>query len=425
MPKKDYCIIVDAYSTGNQLYHHLRQYGYEVIHVQSSRIISPIFAPSFRRGDFEVNIIHEGNITETLEKIKPFKPKCIIPGAETGVELANELARILKLKRNDDEKVHARRNKFLMNELIREKGIPAVEQVKTNSPVVAVNWAERLNRWPVVVKPLHSAASDGVTFCYNNSELESAISKIVNKENSLGILNDEVLVQRFLEGPHYVVNAMTFEGKHYLTDIWRHDFFKGDGTTVIYDKVQLIPYDYSSHNEMVEYVKNVITILGVQHGPTHTEIRLTKDGPRLVEVNCRTMGLSLNEEVISEALSFSHSQLTADSYVNPTKMLKMLEEQEEYKVKKHVYIVFLNSKEDGVIQSIDGVDFVKRLPSFADINLSKRIGDTLQATKNVETHPGFILFTHSSLEQIKKDYLKLRKFEDSIGFFNVKKLVSN
>ncbi|MGQ0454481.1 ATP-grasp domain-containing protein [Bacillus sp. SS-TM] len=120
-------------------------------------------------------------------------------------------------------------------------------------------------------------------------------------------------MQRYLEGPHYVVNAMTHEGKHFITDIWRHDFFKGNGTTVIYDKIQLMPYDRKHYYEMTKYVEDIITILGIQYGPTHTEVRLTNEGPRLVEVNCRTMGLSLKEEVISDALSYSHS-----SFVNLT-----------------------------------------------------------------------------------------------------------
>ncbi|EJR71544.1 MULTISPECIES: ATP-grasp domain-containing protein [Bacillus] len=423
MRNDDYCVIVDAYSTGNQMAKHFKEYGFEVIHVQSSKIISSVFEPSFRRKEFEINIIHNGNLIETLEQIKQYNPKHIVPGAETGVELANELAKELYLLRNDDDKVHARRNKFIMNELIREEKLPAVEQLKTNDSEKAIDWALDLNKWPVVVKPLHSAASDGVAFCYNENELKDAFNKIVNIENSLGILNDEVLVQRYLEGPHYVVNAMTHEGKHFITDIWRHDFFKGNGTTVIYDKIQLMPYDRKHYYEMTKYVEDIITILGIQYGPTHTEVRLTNEGPRLVEVNCRTMGLSLKEEVISDALSYSHSSLAVDCYANPKKLLETLQNQENYCIKKYVSVVFLNSQQEGVIESIDGIDFVKGLLSFADIQLSKNVGDHLYKTTNVETHPGFVILTSTSKEQIENDYLELRRLEESEGFFKTKMLV--
>ena len=38
MRNDDYCVIVDAYSTGNQMAKHFKEYGFEVIHVQSSKL---------------------------------------------------------------------------------------------------------------------------------------------------------------------------------------------------------------------------------------------------------------------------------------------------------------------------------------------------------------------------------------------------
>lgn len=419
MLNEKYCVLVDAYSTGNQLAKHFIKYGYQVVHVQSSAKISSVFAPSFRPEDFDINIVHELSIIDTLNKIKDYEPDHVIAGAETGVELANELARLLSLPRNEDVQLRVRRNKYLMNELIKQNGLDAVEQIKTNQEYQAVKWARDLKRWPIVVKPLHSAASDGVTFCNDEGEVKEAFNRIFNHQNSLGIVNDEVLVQRFLKGPHFVVNAMTHDGRHYITDIWRHDFYKGDGTSVIYDKLELISFNEKDHGETCKYVDSILTILGVKYGPTHTEIRLTEDGPRLVEVNCRTMGLSVKEEVINKALTYSHSSLTVDCYVNPENLIDKINQNEVYKVNREVFIVFIQAEKEGVIQQVPGIDFLKKLPSFADVQLSKNEGDFLEKTKNVETHPGFIVLTSESRKQIEEDYDKIRQFEEHFGFFHV------
>ncbi|QTL52727.1 ATP-grasp domain-containing protein [Priestia aryabhattai] len=425
MHKDQFCVIVDAYSTGNQLYNHFNQYGYTVIHVQSSKEISPIFEPSFRRKDFTINIIHNGNLKETVAIIRKYEPSFIVPGAETGVELANEIAKELNLKRNDDDKVHARRNKYLMNEIIREKGLPTVEQIKTGDLIEAKEWAVRLNKWPLVVKPLHSAASDGVNFCHNKEGLDHAFNELVNKRNSLGILNDEILVQRYLDGQHYVVNAITYEGKHFITDIWTQEFHKGAGVTVIYDSISLVPYNDVKHAEIVRYVKSTIDALGVKYGPTHTELRLTEEGPRLIEVNCRTMGLSLKEEIISEALSYSYSSLTADCYANPEKIVNLVSKNKMYKINNYISLVFLITSQEGIIDDIPGLKFLESLPSFGDVQLNVKKDDELKKTINVETHPGFILFTSDSPTQIESDYRKLRDLENKNLFFKTKELVLN
>jgi hypothetical protein len=46
----------------------------------------------------------------------------VIPGAETGVELADQLSFRLNLRTNGVEKSLARRNKYIMGEMVRNAG---------------------------------------------------------------------------------------------------------------------------------------------------------------------------------------------------------------------------------------------------------------------------------------------------------------
>jgi len=52
----------------------------------------------------------------------PFRLLAVIPGAETGVELADQLSFHLGLRTNGIEKSLARRNKYIMGETVRDAG---------------------------------------------------------------------------------------------------------------------------------------------------------------------------------------------------------------------------------------------------------------------------------------------------------------
>lgn len=66
---------------------------------------------------------------------------------------------------------------------------------------------------------MDSASSEDVYICQNDHELELALNKIINKINLMGSENKEVLIQTFLKGTEYVVNSVSCEGQHDITDI--------------------------------------------------------------------------------------------------------------------------------------------------------------------------------------------------------------
>ena len=51
-------------------------------------------------------------------KALPFEVLAVIPGAETGVELADQLSHRLGVRSNGEEGSMARRNKYLMGEKV-------------------------------------------------------------------------------------------------------------------------------------------------------------------------------------------------------------------------------------------------------------------------------------------------------------------
>lgn len=158
----------------------------------------------------------------------PFNIVAVIPGAETGVELADRLSYRLGLRSNGEELSLARRNKYLMGERVRESGVRAVKQQLCKSEAEVRVFVMTLYH-PVhktlkaVIKPVQSAGSDDVFLVTSMDEAITAFNRIFKKRNGLGLINDSVLVQEFLEGREYVVDQVSKNGVHKVAAIWEYD----------------------------------------------------------------------------------------------------------------------------------------------------------------------------------------------------------
>jgi biotin carboxylase len=415
--KNKKCVIVDAYSTGNQLAKHFRNYGYSVIHVQSSTLIPEILASSFRKQDFDENLVHFGDVKETAEKLSKFHPTFVIPGSETGVELADAISFHLDLIRNKHELSRARRDKYLMIEAVKKFGLKTVDHIKSSDCEEIISWATNQNKWPIVIKPINSAASDGVTFCNSKEEIRTAFYSIYNQTNCLGLENKVVLAQTFLEGKQYIVNAVSRNGQHFISDIWFEGFKQVPGKSVIYDQWTMLPSAGKIQEQLISYVTNVLTALGIDHGPSHTEVMLTKDGPVLVETGARTMGLAFNEAYMESALGYSQSFLTAECYAAPEKFLKRI--GTSYELKTHLMVVFLISSQEGTILNLDGLELLKGLESFSHAKIMYKPGDQLTLTKDPSGHPGFIFLRSDDPSLLEQDYNRIRKWESQQKIFTI------
>lgn len=64
------------------------------------------------------------------------------------------------------------------------------------------------------MKPVQSAGTDDVFLCSNADEAEVAFTRILGKRNGLGLINEAVLAQEFLQGKEYVIDKVSKDGAH-------------------------------------------------------------------------------------------------------------------------------------------------------------------------------------------------------------------
>jgi len=183
----------------------------------------------------------------------------VIPGAESGVLLADQLSIEMGTRNNPIELSKARRNKYDMGETIRASGLRAVRQHCGHTWEATASFLEEWKPSPFlcVAKPIQSAGSDDVIKCTSLAEVKEAFYKINGTMNRLGVINEGVLVQEFLNGPEYVVDSVSRDGLHKITAIWEYDKRAANGHFNVYFGTYLRAASGQLEESLVKYAKQV------------------------------------------------------------------------------------------------------------------------------------------------------------------------
>ncbi len=407
--------IVDAYSTGKKLAAEFNKFGKKCIHIKSSKSN----ANDPKRKEFIEEFLFEGSMYHLENLIRKFNPTHIIAGSEMGVELADKLVASFHISNAcDPNTTQLRRNKYHMQERLKEIGIPSIRQFKSKSVDEIMEWAENLGTWPIVIKPLNSAASDGVTICENTFEIQFAFQRIFNQENKLGIKNEEVLAQEYLEGTQYFVNSVSWEGKHYISDIWIQNRRRLEGRAFLFESMSLCPSLGAIETELREYTIKVLNALNLSHGAAHNEIMWTKEGPILIELNARLMGASMDDSSFISALGYTQAQLLALAYVSPHEFINNYAEKNYRLFKKLSEVSFIFHK-NGIIKDFPKKNKIENMESFHCFNGLPEMGSYVKKTEDTIGLPGYVYLLHEDKEIIENNLNEILTWQHNNEIFDI------
>ena len=408
MPSRGYCVVVDGYSAGNFLPAEFRERGYAAIHVQSTPVIWPILTLTYRPADYAHHFAFDGDLAPLVAQLAPFAPVCVMPGTETGVELADQLAAALGTPANGLATSPARRDKFQMIERVGAAGLKVARQHRATSTDDVLAWVRAGGFGRVVVKPLKSAGTDSVAICEGEDDVRRACEAILGKTNQLGLANDAVLVQEFLHGTEYALDAVSLDGRAHFTAIWRYHKVTVNGVAFVYDRDELVPCTDAAGEALCAYTRQVLEALEVRHGPSHTEVMLTPEGPALVETGTRLNGIT-TPALHARCVGYGQLDLTADCYVDHPAFERKA--RAPYQLREYALSISLISEQQGTVKSVPGEALVRTLPSFDEARFRAKPGYQLRRTIDFYTHPGFVMLIHPDRAVLASDLANLRAME--------------
>jgi biotin carboxylase len=214
----------------------------------------------------------------------------VITYHEPCVELAAVIGRRLGLPHCDPTAAATCRDKYAARTALQRAGVPSARFRLVMSRDGARAAADEIG-YPVVVKPRALSASFGVSLVTDPTELDAAYE--VARASTLPepwAFRHGVLVEEYLTGPEISVDSVVY----------------GDQVApVIYArKLVGLPPNFEELGHVVAPAEQVVDeperagsvvaaahrAFGMTNAVTHTELRLTAAGPRVVEVNGRSGG---------------------------------------------------------------------------------------------------------------------------------------
>lgn len=400
-------VLVDAYSTGAMLARALAEQR-PLLHVTSRSDMPQAFAASCPQECFQAHYsVQALGFAALVEQLAAQQPAAVLTGSEFGVELADRLATALGLPGNDPEYSSARRDKALMAEQVAAAGQPVAEQLRSASSQQAIAWFQARGGRPVVAKPLDSAGSDNVFICYDVEQLQHAATYILGSTNLMMCNNHALLLQEYLEGDEYIINSVSHEGQHWITDVWKSSKTLSADGRKIYDREHLLPADAVELDVLIEYVEAVLDALAIAHGPAHTEVILTERGPRLLETGARLSGLA-NPDALQAATGNDQVGLTCLKYLQPDTLAAV---PRRYRLLNHCCTLNLISRRFAPFDMNAVRTQLDTLNSYHSARFRFTEGRQTTPTVDLNSSPGAVFLLHPSADRIRQDHQAWRAWE--------------
>lgn len=248
--------------------------------------------------------------------------------------------------------------------------------------------------WPVIVKPVDSAGSKGVSKVDNPEKLHDAIEYALSESH-----NGCFIIEDFLEKKGFSAGSESFvvDGKLLYNGFYDQYF----------DKNALNPYTPSAEvwpsimeekyqNEIKSELQRLFTLLGVTTGLFNVECRICTNGKAyLMEVSPRAGGNRL-----AEILNYA-----ADVNINEAETRKAIglpvTGMHEPNYKGHYAILVLHSEREGIFESVD-INPEFKAEHIVEEEIRLRKGDKVSSFSGANAALGTLFLKFETREELAK-----------------------
>lgn len=248
--------------------------------------------------------------------------------------------------------------------LCRQFGVPTIPEYSIDDDDI---------HYPVLVKPVDSSGSRGITICHNRQELEEAV-----KTGKQASKTGKVLIERYMDGREVTVFWTFQNGNYYLSALGNRHVKHNQGIDVI-----PLPVGYTFPSvflpkyraEVEENCKRMFRHLGIKDGMMFMQCKVEDGTCYVYDLGFRLTG-SLEYKILERVCGY-----------NPLEMMichaltgKMGEGSIADKAVPEFETPAFNVSclcAPGTIKEITGIDEVKAFPEVEDVVIAHAPGETI------------------------------------------------
>lgn len=232
----------------------------------------------------------------------------------------------------------------------------------------------------VVVKSSDSSGNRGVSMVKNASDIDMLSQAF--EYAKLHTRDGRVVIEEYMSGPEFSVEGMSINGKYFPVQV-TDKITSGPPYFVEMGHTQPSAQPEAIVNAIKNAAEKGVLALGINNGPSHTEIILTSEGPKIVEIGARLGGGCITSHLVP--LSTGVDMIEANINValgNPIEI--------EPKFHKGAAIRFFNSHA-GVLTGIKGVEKALTDNGVKEVGFFSKIGDQVNELKTGLDRIGYVI----------------------------------
>lgn len=181
--------------------------------------------------------------------------------------------------------------KDLMREAFRRHGVPSPASLAVGDvPSCEQAWGRLAG--PVIVKPVDSSGSRGVTLVNDHSDLPRALAHALEFSRS-----KRAVLEEFVEGREFSVETLSVRGALHVLQVTEKQT-TGPPHFVESGHTQPAPLTPAERRAIEDATHAAAAALGIETGPTHTELKLGPAGPSIIEVGARLGGDYITSDLV-------------------------------------------------------------------------------------------------------------------------------
>ncbi|MGE7793743.1 ATP-grasp domain-containing protein [Lysinibacillus fusiformis] len=258
---------------------------------------------------------------------------------------------------------------------------PKFSLMKPNEPI------EKNLTFPLIVKSPKSTGSKDVLLATDADQLNNHLRALRSKNPY-----ETIMIEEYLEGPQYLVEAVVYQRQSHVIGIIEQEITQGKRFIITgYGVLVKAPLDIQAGIE--EVLQSIVKAFDIENGALHLELRLTKNGWKLIEINPRISGGAMNN-MLQAALGFSLVEETLKLLLGEEPNLKP-------RHKKFVYTKYVIVESKGILEKVIGRTRATNSTGVVEVYVKPRKGTLLTPPLSMGHRYAYVIAQGSTLSEAR------------------------
>lgn len=270
-------------------------------------------------------------------------------------------------------------NKAFMRDALRLAGVPIPLYYRVNGKEAFVEAVENVRKagYQCIVKPADNSGSRGVDLLSTEGNLDKAYEYTATYSRS-----GEIVVEEYMEGSEVSVETLAVDGNIHVIQI-TDKLTTGAPYFVEMGHSQPSKHDDVTKERIEEVAVSANKAIGIMNGPSHTEIKITKDGPKIVELGARLGGDCITTHLVPLS--------TGVDMVEASIKIALGEKPDVQKKWDQGSAIRYFETGEGIIKDIKGVEVANSNPNIVQISVVHGIGSRIERIRSSLDRAGFVI----------------------------------